>query len=258
MSAKNLDVLLCQSDLVWENKTANLLHIEQQLKNIKGKIVFLPEMFNTGFSMLPESFAENMEGETVQWMKKISAQQSCILCGSLMVEEEGAYYNRLIWMQPDGRFYHYDKRHLFAFAKEDEHFNAGQHKLIVQVNGWKICLMVCYDLRFPVWSRQTNELYDVLVYVANWPERRQQAWDTLLRARAIENQCFVLGVNRIGTDGHGIVHKGNSAIIHPSGTLIQQLSEKEGLLSATLSKSELTDFRVQFPFLDDADRFLLT
>src|SRR5436189_868450 len=189
-----------QTDLFWEDKKANLEMLEKKINSIKEKteIIVLPEMFSTGFSMQPEKLAETMDGETIQWMKRLAAEKKIILTGSVIIEDEGSYYNRLIWMLPNGQYGVYDKRHLFADAGEDEHYTAGTKRLIASVKGWKINILVCYDLRFPVWARQTPPLhqergsggeveYDVLIYVANWPEARIHAWKTLLTARAIEN-----------------------------------------------------------------------
>ena len=223
-------------------------------------VILLPEMFSTGFSMKPAALAENMEGESVQWMKRMAVQKKVILAGSLIIEENGHYYNRLVWMQPDGRYGFYDKRHLFAFAEEDQYYSPGTQRLIASVNGWKINLLVCYDLRFPVWSRQCAEEkeeaeYDVLVYVANWPEKRILAWKTLLRARAIENQCFVIGVNRVGKDGNDIVYSGDSMVIDPLGEILYQKSGEEDASTITLDKEILRQTRQRFPFLKDADDF---
>lgn len=259
MPSDKLKVTVIQPDIIWENKEANYKQYEMFLSLIKEKkeIVVLPEMFNTGFSMQPEKFAEKMDGEAVQWMQKMAVAHKCILTGSVMIEENGNYYNRLIWMLPNGQSYHYDKRHLFAYAKEDEHYTAGDKRLIVSVNGWKICLMVCYDLRFPVWMRNQNEEYDVLIFVANWPERRSYAWSSLLRARAIENMSYVIGVNRVGDDGNGIHYNGCSAVIDPLGETLWENKEQAVAQSIVLDKTELTEKRNHFPFLKDADRFLL-
>jgi predicted amidohydrolase len=219
-------------------------------------------MFNTGFSMRPEALAEPMDGATVAWMKAIAAHHRCILAGSLMIAEEGHYFNRLVWMQPNGQAGYYDKRHLFAYAGEDKHYAPGGKRLIASVNGWKINLQVCYDLRFPVWARQQlsddgEPEYDVLVYVANWPERRVQAWKTLLKARAIENQCYVVGVNRTGHDGNGIYHSGDSMVVDPLGEVVCQFTHEEVVHSLELDAAHLNDLRRKLPFLADADDFYL-
>ena len=206
MAANQLNITIIQPDITWEDKAANMQMYEQLIADAPGnkQVVILPEMFTTGFSMAPEKLAEPMNGATVKWMEDMARKYRCILTGSLIIEEEGRYYNRLIWMQPDGKYGCYDKRHLFGYADEDQHYSSGNKKLVAQVNGFRICLLVCYDLRFPVWARNTGDDYDVLVYVANWPERRSLAWKTLLQARAIENMSYVVGVNRVGTDGKGI------------------------------------------------------
>lgn len=238
---------------------------EEKINNLheKTEVVILPEMFSTGFSMKPKIFAETMQDETVSWMKRIASQKKVILTGSVMIKENGNYYNRLIWMLPNGNYGCYDKRHLFAYGKEDEHYKPGDKRLIASVKGWKINLQVCYDLRFPVWARQSpassNEPeYDLLIYVANWPERRNVAWKTLLQARAIENQCYVIGVNRIGNDGNNIYHSGDSMVIDPLGEILYHNEHKEEAFTITLQKEWLTEVRNKFPFWRDADKFVIT
>ncbi len=259
----SLTITLIQSNIFWEDKQANFEMFQQKIESIKEKteIVILPEMFNTGFSMKPELFAEKMDGETVEWMKKISAEKKIILTGSLMVEENGKYFNRLIWMLPNGEFGIYDKRHLFGYAHENEHYSPGNKKLIASVKGWKINLQVCYDLRFPVWARQApGELenkYDLLINVANWPEKRSLAWKTLLRARAIENQSFVVGVNRVGEDGDEISYNGGSTIIDPLGEIMYQKDDEEDIFTFTIEKAKVSETRNRFPFWKDADDFII-
>ena len=254
-----LNISLIQPDIIWEDKNANFTQYENFISSIKEKreLVVLPEMFSTGFSMAPERLAENMEGPSVQWMKSIAAKYRCILTGSLIIEENGHYYNRLLWVQPDGKIWHYDKRHLFAYAGEHEHYNAGNKRLITQVKGFKICLMVCYDLRFPVWARNQNEEYDVLIYVANWPHKRSLAWKTLLQARAIENQSYVIGVNRVGKDANDIEYSGNSSAFGPLGEHIWQNSGDAIVHTVAVHKEILQEVRSQFPFLNDADKYLI-
>lgn len=271
-----LTITTIQSNLIWEEKQANLRLLEKKIAGIEEKteIVVLPEMFNTGFSMKPELLSETMDGESVEWMKKVSRDYGIVLTGSLMIAEEGKYYNRLVWMLPNGHYGHYDKRHLFAFGNEDKHYSPGNKRLIASVKGWKINLQVCYDLRFPVWARnrvfdsaQTPEgststppstpEYDVLIYVANWPERRSHAWKTLLCARAIENQCYVVGVNRVGSDGNNVYHSGNSLIIDPLGQVLYHMADEEDVNTITLQKEMLDDVRDKFPFWKDADDFLI-
>jgi omega-amidase len=252
-----------QTQLHWEDKQANLDMLEQKIFSIKEKteLIILPEMFSTGFSMEPEKLAETMEEKTVQWMKKIAIEKKIILTGSVIIKEEGHYYNRVIWMLPNGECGYYDKRHRFAFAGEDKKFTAGTKRLIASVKGWKINLLVCYDLRFPVWSRQqfrSEELeYDLLIYVANWPEKRIHAWKTLLQARAIENQCYVAGVNRIGNDGNNIHYSGESMVIDPMGEILYHKKDEEGIFTVILDKNHLKTVREKFPFWRDADEFLI-
>lgn len=277
----HLSFTLIQTNLSWEDKAANLQMLEEKINSIQHptQIIVLPEMFNTGFSMKPEELAEDMHGETLQWMKRIAAEKRVIITGSLMIKEPGTsvplennqagevetrttnYYNRLIWMLPNGQYGVYDKRHLFAFAGEDEHYTSGSKRLVASVNGWKINLQVCYDLRFPVWARQQSATgdaeFDVLIYVANWPERRVHAWKTLLTARAIENQCYVIGVNRTGNDGNNIYHSGNSMVIDAMGEVLYEKEHEEDVFSITLSKEKLEEIRHKLPFLKDADDFTI-
>ncbi len=257
-----LTITTIQSNLVWENKAANLLMLEQKIKSIEDRteIVVLPEMFSTGFSMNAAALAEDMNGETVKWMKRIAAEQKIILTGSIIIKEDNIYFNRLIWMLPNGEYGVYDKRHLFGIGNETEHYSPGNKRLIASVRGWKINLLICYDLRFPVWARQnaaekSEAEYDVLIYVANWPERRSHAWKTLLCARAIENQCYVVGVNRVGDDGNKIYHSGNSMIIDPLGQVLYHNADEEDILTLTLDKEMLDEVRSKFPFLKDGDSF---
>ena len=258
-----LNITTIQSNLFWEDKAANLDMLEKKINSIEEKteIVILPEMFSTGFSMQPELFAERMDGETVEWMKRVSNENGIVITGSLIIEEEGKYFNRLIWMLPNGQYGYYNKRHLFAYAGEDRHYSAGNKRLIASVKGWKINLQVCYDLRFPVWARQqTKESeteYDVLIYVANWPEKRSHAWKTLLCARAIENQCYVVGVNRVGSDGNNIYHSGNSLVIDPMGQVLYHMADEEDVNTITLTKEKLDEVRTRFPFWKDADDFTM-
>jgi omega-amidase len=258
---KDLTITIIQTNLHWQNKPANLQMLEEKINSIKEQteVVVLPEMFSTGFSMKPEELAETMDGETVKWMKRVASAKKIILTGSVIIEEAGNYYNRLIWMLPNGQYGVYDKKHLFAFAGEDNHFAAGSKRLIASVKGWKINLLVCYDLRFPVWARQQSQPegpeYDVLIYVANWPEKRNHAWKTLLQARAIENQCYVVGVNRTGTDGNDIYYSGDSMIIDPMGEVLYTKKDAEDIFTIQLDKTHLQSVREKLPFLKDADGF---
>jgi omega-amidase len=257
----NLTVTTIQTTLHWENKEANLDMLEQKINSIdqKTEIVVLPEMFSTGFSMKPELLGETMDGPTIQWMKRIAAAKKIILTGSIIIKEGNDYFNRLVWMLPNGQYGIYDKRHRFAYAGEDQHYTAGSKRLIASVKGWKINLLVCYDLRFPVWARQQSTEngmeYDLLIYVANWPERRSHAWKTLLQARAIENQCYVVGVNRVGHDGNHIAHAGESMIIDPLGDVLYTRKDEEDIYTATLDRTHLENVREKFPFWKDADDF---
>jgi omega-amidase len=259
----SLTLSLIQMPLVWEDKAANLRHIEKQLAQLQGKtqVAILPELFSTGFSMQTETLAESMEGSTVQWMRAKAQQHQLIVAGSVMIKEEGHYYNRLLWVLPSGELGHYDKRHLFAFAGEDRHYSRGNKRLIASVNGFKVNVQICYDLRFPVWSRQQTTdgqpEYDLLIYVANWPERRRLAWMTLLQARAIENQCYVIGVNRVGEDGHQIYHSGDSMVIDPLGEILFTKKDEPCVHTFTIGKEQLQGYRRQFPFLKDGDAFEL-
>ena len=265
-----LTFTIIQTSLYWEDKQANLQMLEEKINGIKEKteVIILPEMFSTGFSMNAASLAEDKEGETVLWMKRLSAEKKVIICGSLIIKENEKFYNRLVWMLPDGQMGLYDKRHLFAYANEDQHYTPGKKRLIASVKGWKINLQICYDLRFPVWARQavaktevngsaTSPEYDVLVYVANWPERRSHVWRTLLQARAIENQCFCIGVNRVGNDGNNIYYCGDSMAINPLGEVFYNKQHDEDVHTFTLLKKELQDVRQKMPFWKDADDFVV-
>jgi len=258
----SLRFTIIQTNLFWEDVSANLNMFTQKIESIKEKteVVVLPEMFTTGFSMQPEKFAETMNGVAVKWMQTMANKHKIIITGSLIIEENNHYYNRLIWMLPNGSFGYYDKRHLFAFAGENKHYNAGNKRLIAQVNGIKINLQICYDLRFPVWARQSMNAekspeYDVLIYVANWPEKRSHAWKTLLAARAIENQCYVIGVNRVGNDGNNIYHSGDSCIINPMGEVVFTEAHNETIFTTTIDTAVIEQIRQQLPFLKDADAF---
>lgn len=253
---------LIQTALHWEDKAANLKMLEEKIANINQPthVIVLPEMFSTGFSMNANVLAETMQGPTVQWMKKIAAAEKIIVTGSVIIEEAGHYYNRAIWMQPNGQMGCYNKRHLFAYAAEDLHYTAGRQRFVASVNGCKVALFVCYDLRFPVWSRQQfdaeqNFEYDIAIYVANWPQRRSVAWKTLLQARAIENQCYVIGVNRVGNDGNNIYYNGDSMVVDPLGENLYQKTDVEDVFTFTLQKETLEEVRKKFPFWRDADAF---
>jgi predicted amidohydrolase len=255
-----LSFSIIQTNLFWEDKGANLAHLAQKIMGIDQytEIIVLPEMFTTGFSMQPEKYAETMDGPTIDWMKRLAESKKAIITGSLIIKEDNQFFNRLIWMLPNGELGYYDKRHLFAYAEEDQHYTPGNKRLIASVKGWKINLQICYDLRFPVWARQSKgeaSEYDVLLYVANWPEKRNHAWKTLLTARAIENQCVTIGVNRVGIDGNNIAHSGDSLIIGPLGEVLYHCAYEEDVFTITLQKEEISNARTQFPFWKDADFF---
>lgn len=260
----SLTITTIQTALHWEDKQANLQMLEQKINAIeKTEVIILPEMFSTGFSMHPQHLAETMDGEAVHWMKRIASGKKIILTGSLIIEENGSYYNRLIWMQPNGKFGFYNKRHLFAYAGEHNYYKPGDKRLIASVKGFRINLQVCYDLRFPVWCRHNFALnegepeYDMLIYVANWPERRNHAWKTLLQARAIENQCYVAGVNRVGNDGNNIYHSGDSMIVNAMGEVLYSKAHEEDIHTITLEKEHIEAIRTRLPFWKDADKFTI-
>lgn len=258
----NLTLTLIQSDLHWEDVDKNLAMFSQKIDTITEPtdIIALPEMFNTGFSMESEKLAETMNGKSVNWLKETAQNKKAVVVASLIIEENDDYYNRLIWAEPEGEIYTYDKRHLFRMANEHEHFSSGKDLLIVHYKGWRICPLICYDLRFPVWSRNVddngNTAYDLLLYIANWPAARKAPWSKLLEARAIENQCYVVGLNRVGIDGKLIDYSGNSAVINPKGEVISNIPESTNTTQTiSIPLTELNDFRVKFPVNKDADRF---
>lgn len=252
---QTLNVSLIQTALHWEDVDANLDMFSKKIESIEGAdIIVLPEMFNTGFTMNSTTMAELIGGKTTQWMKGQAAKKNAVITGSIIVEEGGKHFNRLIWMQPDGMFYTYDKRHLFRMGNEHEHYSAGNKKLIVEYKGWRICPMICYDLRFPVWIRNKNE-YDLLLFVANWPTRRNHHWKQLLIARSIENQCYTLGVNRVGDDGNGIGHSGPTMAVDPLGKVLVEQYDEEAILSTQLDLKLVQEYRTKFPASMDADDF---
>lgn len=251
-----LKVSIVQTELHWQDPARNLALFSKLLQQHEEAtdLFVLPEMFSTGFTMQAEQHAERMDGRSVTWMAETAQSTNAGICGSLIVEDGGEYFNRFILVRPDGQLQTYDKRHLFRLAGEHEHYSAGQELRTFELNGWRLRPMVCYDLRFPAWSRNLNN-YDLLVYVANWPDRRHLAWATLIRARAIENQAFVAAVNRSGTDGNNIRYAGGSAIVDYLGNYLASFSEESGIATTTLDMTALTKFRAKFPFHLDADRF---
>lgn len=252
----SLKVAGIQCKLFWEDKTANFEHLEQLISNApQADLYVFPEMFSTGFSMRTMDLAEPMNGPAHQWMQRLAKNRNAVIAGSLMMVENGKFYNRLLWVEPSGKTIHYDKRHRFTMAGEHEHYSRGEQNVVAEIKGWRVALQICYDLRFPVWSRNRGQ-YDVLLYVANWPEVRKSAWSKLLEARAIENQCYLIGVNRVGKDGHDINHSGNSVLIHPLGNVLSSAPEnEEHILIAEFDFKMLTDYRQKFPVLKDGDDF---
>lgn len=253
---QNLTVTLIQTSLHWHDAEANRNHFDQLIPVAKTPtdLVVLPEMFTTGFTMDAAKNAETMDGPSIAWMRQVASDRGSTICGSLIIEEDQRFYNRLIWMSPDGDCRHYDKRHLFRMAGEDKHFAAGTQRQIFALNDWKICPLICYDLRFPVWSRGVNA-YDLMIFIANWPAARRSAWQMLLPARAIENQCFALGVNRIGTDGNDIRYSGDSAVHDYLGNPLLNCGEQACIENVCLDGNALERYREKFPAYLDADRF---
>jgi omega-amidase len=252
-----LNLALIQTDLYWQNPIANRAMLEEKIFGINQAVdlIALPEMFNTGFVMNPEVFAEPMGFTTMKWMHQMAKQTQAAITGSLAIKENGFYYNRLLYVLPDGSFQYYDKRHLFSIGGEADKYSAGNQQLIIDYKGFKIAFTICYDLRFPVWNRNKNLAYDVLLNVANWPSARSHVWDTLLKARAIENQAYCVGVNRIGLDGNKLPHAGHSAVIDFKGFAMNTISESEEIIYQTINKDALDDFRTKFPAYLDADDF---
>jgi predicted amidohydrolase len=256
----DLTVSFLQTALHWHDAAANRAAIGQQLARLAQPtdLIVLPEMFTTGFSMEAPGQAEPMSGPTVAWLREQAAAHDAVVTGSLIIEENGSYFNRLLWVRPDGSLRHYDKRHLFTLAGEQHTYTPGQARLVEDWRGWRICPLVCYDLRFPVWSRnQPAAPYDLLLYVANWPAVRRTAWMTLLRARAIENVACALGVNRIGQDALGHDYSGDSALLDARGSYLVEAHAEAGLFTHTLKRDELDDFRARFTALNDGDAFEL-
>lgn len=255
--SENLSVSCIQTNLEWENVDQNLNQLSSKLELLPSTsdLVILPEMFTTGFSMNPEKWAEKMNGKSVRWMKEQSARIKKIIVGSLIIQEHNEFFNRLMVMFPNGECYTYDKRHLFRMGKEHEHYSRGEKKLIFKHKDWRICPLVCYDLRFPVWSRNKND-YDLLIYIANWPNSRREVWKSLLMARAIENQAYVIGVNRVGNDGEGLNYAGDTLVISPKGQILGSANEYQNeIIHVEISLDELNEFRKKFPIMLDADDF---
>lgn len=255
-----MKVCLVQADLKWQDVDANLQLFDEIVDQNAATtdLIVLPEMFTTGFSMSPKSLAEGMDGKAVRWITQKAKTVNVAILGSVIIRENGDFYNRLLFALPDGGLQIYDKRHLFRMGNEHNHYSGGSDRLVVSYKGWRICPLICYDLRFPVWSRNQNE-YDLLIYIASWPAVRSFPWRTLLVARAIENQCYVVGVNRVGVDGTGLKYSGDSAAIDSRGEYLTGLAPNQvGVATATLSMVELLDFRAKFPVMLDGDKFHIT
>ena len=259
---QDLKVTLIQSDLVWHNPEKNLDHFEHLIDSINEPtdLIVLPEMFTTGFTMHPHDVAEKLNGRTPEWMLEMAVKKNSVVAGSYIAEDNGKFLNRLVVMYPDGSNYHYDKRHLFRMAEENKYFTPGNKHLIFNVKGWKISAFICYDLRFPVWSRNTYNngefAYDCMINVASWPEVRNYIWQALLIARAIENQSYIVGVNRIGSDGNGIPHSGDSMVVDPLGKPLKQLEpHKELVETLTISAEKLINFRNKVNYGLDWEKF---
>lgn len=255
-----LKISIVQTDIAWENKQENLRMLREKLHALRGttEIVVLPEMFSTGFTMKSRELAEPVSGITVRILKELAADFQLALCGSFICSERSNYYNRAFFITPEGEEFYYDKRHLFRMGNEAEYFSSGNNKLIISYRGWNICLLVCYDLRFPVWSRNVNNEYDLLIYMASWPQARRLAWDTLLCARALENVCYVCGVNRIGVDGNKLIYNGGSVVFSAKGEVLASVPDgEEGIETVSLSLISLQQLRDKFPVWKDADAFRL-
>lgn len=257
----DLSVTLIQTALHWEDIAANLKMFSEKIDGISQNtnLIVLPEMFSTGFSMNAPLLAEDFTNSSaINWMEEIARKKNCAITGSLMMKHGDEYFNRLVWVNAYGQITFYDKRHLFGLSKEEEIYTEGAERITVDLNGWKICPLICYDLRFPVWSRNSNEnAYDLLLYVANWPERRVYAWKHLLIARAIENQSYVIGLNRVGNDGNDIYHSGDSLVVDALGNTLYHKEHDEDVATITLSHAELEKVRTTLPFLKDADPFVV-
>lgn len=255
---EQLKLALVQADQVWEDKAANLEYFSSLLQGVEPgtDVIVLPEMFTTGFSMSSELLAEPVDGPTTNWMKQMALQKNSHLTGSFICHENGNFYNRALWVTPSGVMKHYDKRHLFGMAGEHEHYSAGKERVVVECDGWRLLLQICYDLRFPEWARN-NVDYHGIIYMAQWPEARIAHWDALLRARAIENQCYVAAVNRVGQDGLGKSYCGHSQAISPYGVPLQEPVQAIGIYHVTFSKTHLLEIRQNFPFLHDQNRYEL-
>ena len=260
LNINNLKITIFQAYLFWENVDKNLQNISLRLSmGVKEKtdLIVLPEMFNTGFSMNAAALAEEMEGKTMRWMAQSAAKYDCVITGSLIIKENGKYFNRMIWMLPTGEYQQYDKWHLFGMGEEDKTYTAGREKVIVELKGWKIRLAICYDLRFPVYLRNNDSAYDILLLIASWPDKRIAHWKALIPARAIENQSYVIAVNRVGHDGKEVYHSGHSMCIDAYGNTVYYKPEDEDLYTFSINYEDMIKIRKSFPFLKDADDFII-
>lgn len=253
---QDLTVTLIQTELSWENIDANIERFDEKIDSIAETtdLIILPEMFSTGFTMNAENCAQDMGGSAVSWIRGKSKQKATDITGSVIIEEGGKYYNRLIWAKPGGEMFTYDKEHLFRLAGEEKIYSATHRKITVTLNDWKIRPFICYDLRFPIWTRNIMPLYDLAIFVANWPQKRSAHWRLLLQARAVENQSYVVGVNRVGKDGNGYPHSGDSAVIDPQGDIILEKRHEACIVTTTLSREKMENYRKYFPAWMDADR----
>ncbi len=257
---QDLKIALIQADLAWEADDANCDRFREKIDRVPSgtHLIVLPEMFSTGFSMDARRLAQPMDGTTVSWMKACSRQTQADVVGSVIICDEDRYYNRLIWAKPDDTLHVYDKKHLFRYAGEDAVYSPGIRHLQVKCNGWRIRPFICYDLRFPVWTRNMGNVYDAAIFIANWPQRRAEHWRTLLRARAIENQCYVAGVNRVGVDGNGYRYCGDTSIVDPMGQVIKSVRDEEAIINGTFRATTLNEYRSKFPALMDADEGMIS
>ncbi len=251
-----MKITIIQADLYWENVERNRNHLYHLIKEFAtgSDIVLLPEMFTTGFTMKSKDFAESLNGPSHKWMKDLANEMKLAISGSLIIKEKGKYYNRLLFVEPGEKTWHYDKRHLFRMGDEDKHFNQGSDQVLINYRNIKIFPLICYDLRFPVWSRNKDG-FDLLCYHSNWPASRDYVWKNLLKARAIENQCYVAGINRVGSDGEGVKYIGNSLLVDPKGKIISDLGNEENVETVTIDTESLEKFRKKFPVWKDADKF---
>jgi omega-amidase len=256
---QDLKVTLIQSELVWEDIDSNLAGFNSRIDAIEEDthLIVLPEMFSTGFTMNAPALAQDMKGSAVKWIIEKSAEKNVDILGSIIADDGGKFFNRLLWAKPNGEIFTYDKKHLFRMAGEEKIYSAGTKNITVELNGWRIRPFICYDLRFPVWTRNIANQFDAAIFIANWPERRSAHWKALLQARAIENQCYMIGVNRVGTDGNGLTYSGDSSIIDPWGTIIFQKSNQTCIHTAKLSYDVLKTSRKDFPVWMDADNDII-